>query len=181
MCNIFYQYDTDGFVDTSITPITPNTPALLHIIIGPSSSNIYPHTHIHCFKRHTIKPDNGKEPKKSLNLEKVQTEREGIGGGSMCPVGGFGWRAPRILWGVKSIVEESRLLDFGFIRPQTAAGISLLILVHTTHSYRPCKAGACYFSISVSIEISNNLSMYTESSVWFPLCTTAITEMQQVH
>ena len=57
----------------------------------------------------------------------------------MCPVGGFGWRAPRILWGVKSIVEESRLLDFGFIRPQTAAGISLLILVHTTHSYRPCK------------------------------------------
>ena len=80
----------------------------------------------------------------------------------MCPVGGFGWRAPRILWGVKSIVEESRLLDFGFIRPQTAGGISLLIRVHTTHSYRPCKAGANYFSISVSIEISNNISMYVE-------------------
>ena len=83
--NMFYQCDTDGFVDTSITPITPNTPAHLHIITGPSSSNIHPHTHIHCFKRHTIKPDNGKEPKKSLikNLEKVQIglrEKESEGG-----------------------------------------------------------------------------------------------------
>ena len=42
--NMFYQYDTDGFVDTSITPITPNTPAHLHIITGPSSSNINTHT-----------------------------------------------------------------------------------------------------------------------------------------
>ena len=78
----------------------------------------------------------------------------------MCPVGGFGWRTPRILWGVKSIVEESRLLDFGFIRPQTAGGISLLILVHTTHSYRLRKAGAYYSSIGIILEISNNTSMY---------------------
>ena len=42
--NMFYQKNTDGFVDTSITPITPNTPAHLHIITGPSSSNIYRHT-----------------------------------------------------------------------------------------------------------------------------------------
>ena len=48
--------------------LPPNTPAHLHIITGPSSSNIYPGTHIHCFKRHTIKPD-GKKSKKEPDQE----------------------------------------------------------------------------------------------------------------
>ena len=85
----------------------------------------------------------------------------------MCPVGGFGWRAPRILWGVKSIVEESRLLDFGFIRPQTAGGISLLILVHTTHSYRPCNNGLKYFLFRIAfLKKFKCLLPFVEFSLW---------------
>ena len=85
----------------------------------------------------------------------------------MCPVGGFGWRAPRILWGVKSIVEESRLLDFGFIRPQTAGGISLLILVHTTHSYRPCNNGLKYFLLRIAFQKKIKcLLLFVELSLW---------------